>query len=131
MRLVGQPGKGKEPNIVVAFRLKEPRVNATYTLADLMQKLNWHVSQLDDFTLHWVVTNTHTHNKNFLEKFVADLRYSIGLLNKRPYMKTSQTGGLYGMNARMPLFTFGRHTFKAWLTALLSLYAENQVSAPR
>lgn len=120
--------KSKTP-FVIAFTLKAPLREMTYTLGSIMDKLGWHLSTLGDHKLHIALTNAHT-GADFLKSFTDDLRWSIDLINQHPHMKQSSSVGIYGMAADFSCASYisGKETKKVILSTLVKLYADNLLS---
>lgn len=124
-------GEAVDPNIpdwVVAFRMRD--LKYTYTIASYMKKLGWHLSQVGDYTVHFALTNAQTYDKDFLVRFMDDLKFCVSLPKKYPGMQplgSTTSGGIYGMMSALPNFTAGKKTTAAWLEEMLGLHAENTI----
>jgi len=127
----GEPCDSKIPDWVIAFQLRDPLKHHTYTLGSFMKKMGWKLNQVGDYTLHIALTTAHTQSSDFLEKFVSDLQFGVSLLHKYPNVKQSSSVGAYGMAAQLTNMAFGKQTSIAWLELLVSLYAENIMTASK
>jgi glutamate/tyrosine decarboxylase-like PLP-dependent enzyme len=128
LELVGRPFDENIPDWVIAFRLKEPLRELSYTLAHLMTKLSWHIKQVGDHTLHFALTSAHTYEEDFVDLFIQDLSDVIEEIVAHPTMKKTSSVALYGLAADLPYLDLGQQTTKACLKTILQLYAENIVS---
>lgn len=119
------------PHFVVAFRLKDPLVDLTYTMASFMSKLGWDLNSLNDYTLHMVLTNTHKNNPNFLAKFISDIRFVVGVIKKNPQIKPTGMAGLYGMAANLNFASMlgNNEAKRSFLKLMVNLYGDFLISA--
>ncbi len=120
-----------QPAFVVAFRLRNLR-GLTYNLGSIMSKLGWHLSTLNDYTIHIAITSSHTGNPQFLNDFIRDLKWAVNLIEENPNMTASSSVGIYGMAAdfKGPALG-GQKTTEAFLNRIVPLYVDNLQTVKR